>query len=155
MVFAPVIVLAVCRNPLTGRSDGYDSLDGPGMLFTMACYGALVFLAAERQIARAFPSWASRGLFYIGERSYTIYLLHFPCMVVGWVILVVTRPEWTSLAFTYAWAQPVATALLLVPLTEISYRFVEGPGSELGGRLASRWREMSSGPIAATVGDPS
>src|SRR5882757_11134669 len=101
------------------------------MLFTATCYGTAVLLGSQSLLLSALPRWLARSMFIVGERSYTIYLLHFPCMLVGWTLLVAVRPEWTMHPWTYAWAQPLASALLLVPLTEFSYRCLELPGTAL------------------------
>jgi peptidoglycan/LPS O-acetylase OafA/YrhL len=84
-------------------------------------------------------------------------------MLLAWVLLVFVRPEWTMSAWAYAFSQPVATALFLVPITELSYRYVELPWNRVGPMvagwitesytantvdLASAWRANRQAPEA-------
>lgn len=66
---------------------------------------------------------------WVGERSYGIYLWHWP-------ILLVTRPG-ADLPWTGAWVQVARVALVLV-VAEASYRYVEVPVRR--GALAAWWR---------------
>jgi peptidoglycan/LPS O-acetylase OafA/YrhL len=136
----PVVVLAFCRSPLVPASGNGDSLMGIGMPLAMVSFGALVFLASRGCLSKPMPLWLARGLIVIGDRSYTLYLLHFPCMLLGWVLLVFARPEWTISAWSYSFTQPVATAMFLVPLTELTYRYVELPWNRVGPMVAG-WIE--------------
>ncbi len=106
------------------------------MLLAMACSGVVVLLGSRGQLSRLLPSPIIRALLAIGNRSYTIYLLHFPCMLLAWILLVSLRPAWTMNAWLFALTQPIATALFLIPLTELSYRSVELPWNATGHAIA-------------------
>jgi peptidoglycan/LPS O-acetylase OafA/YrhL len=137
----PVAILALCRSPFEVPPAFADSLEGFGMLATLACFGGLVLLGAAGQLSRNSSRRMARVILAMGDRSYTIYLLHFPCMVAGWILLVLMAPAtWTLNRWAYAFAQPVATALLLVPLVELSYRYVELPWNAVGPVAAGRVR---------------
>ena len=71
---------------------------------------------------------------WLGERSYSIYLWHFP------IILAVYERGPLALpapADGYAWRLPLVLLLTLVVAT-VSYRLIERPGMEYGRTLAQR-----------------
>ena len=102
--------------------------------------------------------WSANRVFgYLGERSYSLYLLH-PV-----VILRLKEP----LQAAYAWLTPllgpwaffVCALLLLLPLlaaTEAAYRLIEVPGIRWGRRVNRRLRtpvtaEEGGAPMVPTV----
>lgn len=91
----------------------------------------------------------SRGLVYVGKRSYAMYLWHFPA---SWWIDA-HRPEW-------AWpAQAVIVVAVAVVMAEVSWRLVERPakrwasgrGGEPGGVEAGHLRTGQSASDEADV----
>jgi peptidoglycan/LPS O-acetylase OafA/YrhL len=143
----PIVILSLCRSPLAASPSGPDYLDGAGMLVTAPCYLALVMLAVGGNVSRALPRALNRLLFMVGERSYTIYLLHFPAMVVAWVMIVAVHVAWTENAWAYAVAQVVATLVVLLPATEMVYRLLELRSIETGAAVVAAWRRWRS-PLA-------
>jgi peptidoglycan/LPS O-acetylase OafA/YrhL len=143
----PIFMLSLCRSPLSAAPSGPDYLDGAGMLLTAPCYLALVMLAIGGNVSRALPGALNRLLFMVGERSYTIYLLHFPAMVVAWVMIVIVHAAWAESALAYAVAQVVATLVVLVPATEIVYRHLELRSIAIGSAVVAAWRRWRS-PVA-------
>jgi peptidoglycan/LPS O-acetylase OafA/YrhL len=136
----PIVILSLCRAPLDATASVPDHLEGAGMLVTALCYLALVMLAVGGNVSRALPSAVSKLLFMVGERSYTIYLLHFPVMVVAWVMIVAVHASWAENAGVYAIAQVVATLVVLVPVTELVYRHLELRSIEMGASVVAGWR---------------
>jgi peptidoglycan/LPS O-acetylase OafA/YrhL len=145
----PIVGLALCRSPLTAAPPGPDYLDGVGMLLTAPCYLALVTLAIGGNVSRALPGALNRLLFMVGERSYTIYLLHFPAMVVAWAMIVAVHAAWAENAWAYAIVQVVATLLILAPATEVVYRLLELRSIEVGATVVAAWRRWRSPLILA------
>jgi peptidoglycan/LPS O-acetylase OafA/YrhL len=100
-------------------------------------------------------SWLGRGLEsrvlrWVGVRSYSIYLWHWPIAVVSRPTIDTTMPIWLD--------QTIRVALTLL-LSDLTYRFVEQPGRRLGlggfaASLAARIRSLrrSPRPWAAGVG---
>jgi peptidoglycan/LPS O-acetylase OafA/YrhL len=86
--------------------------------------------AAFRFVAPAFESRLAR---YMGERSYSVYVLHFPILfgllAVGARFL---HSQWQVCAWLALTAPP-----LVLAASALSYRFVERPGIALGHRLAT------------------
>jgi peptidoglycan/LPS O-acetylase OafA/YrhL len=129
-------VLMVCRGQLDGARH-QDSLVGFGMVVALATFGTLVVVASRGALGLLLPRGLAHFMVAVGDRSYTLYLLHYPCMLISWVLLVALRANWVFLPWNYAWAQVVSTALFLIPLTELCYRYVELPWSARG-RVAGR-----------------
>ncbi len=136
----PIAILALCPSPLAATAPGPDYLNGIGMLLAAPCYLALVMLAVGGNVARALPRAVNKLLFLVGERSYTIYLLHFPAMVVAWVLIVAIHAAWAENAWTYAVVQVVVTLVVLVPTTEAVYQLLELRSIEAGAVVVSAWR---------------
>jgi peptidoglycan/LPS O-acetylase OafA/YrhL len=146
LILLPIVILSFCRSPLDASPPGPDYLEGAGMLFTALCYLALVALAAGGNVSRALPKAVGKLFFRIGERSYTIYLLHFPAMVVAWVVIVNVNIAWAENAWIYAIVQVVATLAILLPVTEMIYRLVELRSIDAGASLVAAWRRRHSMP---------
>jgi peptidoglycan/LPS O-acetylase OafA/YrhL len=144
----PMVILSLCRSPLDATASDPDYLEGAGMLLTALCYLALVMLAVGGNVSRALPGAVSKLLFMVGERSYTIYLLHFPVMVVAWVMIVAVHAAWAENAGAYAIAQVVATLAVLIPVTELVYRHLELRSIEIGATVVARWRRRSTVALA-------
>lgn len=103
---------------------------------------AIVFsILCASQAAR--PSWlfANQFLEYAGERSFSIYLLH-P------LVIVYLKPLYLS---AYSYMIPtigdyayficlVIVLSILIPLAELTYRFIEVPGIRFGSKLNKRRR---------------
>lgn len=94
---------------------------------------ALVVAARPHELP---PNPLSRVSTWLGERSYSIYLWHFPI-----ILAVYERGPLTALpaAGGYAWRLPAIVVLTLV-FAAVSYSTIERPGMEWGRRLAGRVR---------------
>lgn len=114
-----------------------------GGLFTVLC----VWLTVR---PLRLLNWAP--IQYLGERSYSLYLIHFP-------VLLLLKP---FTAFVYYTLQPyvgpwavgvavMATYLPTIALSAITYRLIESPGMNLGKRLNSYLDRSSSGRSADAV----
>lgn len=97
----------------------------PGMLALVPTMGAALVLAANRQDS---PWTRNPVAQWLGTRSYSVYLWHWP-LVVG-------------LSYLGRFEQPLWTAgavLLTLLLGEVSYRWVEVPTRQALGRLQFRY----------------
>lgn len=137
LIIAPVIVVAFCRSPLQAAT-GPDFLDGVGFLAVQAFYVLLVACAIGGVLSAKRRGRLYRLFYAIGERSYTIYVIQFACIALAWLGIVSVDASITSNAWSYAVVQPIATFVILVPVTEVIYRLVEMPLNRYGHRLASR-----------------
>lgn len=114
--------------------------------------GALVVAPVVRQWSGT-PPWRAldlRPLHWIGERSYSLYLLHF--MVVNFVVKHFGLQDHLSL-WPQWWAVTAITLLIAIPASALTYRYVERPF--LQRRLP--WRSDPQADAAAhqaTAGEP-
>lgn len=109
-----------------------------GLVFpvTGALFGLLVLLAANQM---AFPKEGGRfrkAMLFCGDRSYTIYVFHYPAMAVAWLAIDRFFPMAFSSAVAYGCTQAVVTVLILLPFCDLVYRKIELPLSEYGRRLS-------------------
>ena len=106
--------------------------------FLVLSVGTAALVAAisqpETQLSRLF-AWAP--LRWVGERSYGIYLWHWP-------VFLVTRPG-LDLPWDGSWLL-AARIGLVVGIAELSYRYVEMPIRH--GALARAWRSWTQRPAA-------
>jgi peptidoglycan/LPS O-acetylase OafA/YrhL len=129
------------------------------MLISQWCYLLLVLIAAHNKMLPAARSAGAMVLKYFGNRSYTMYLLHMPLIAATWYIMYMlptfydqSRPDsppitpeiwaWLGKPSTcrYGLVQALLVSVLLLPLTELVYRYVEMPLTSFGRRLAKRTR---------------
>ena len=105
-----------------------------GLALTAVLTGVVILGATGRS------SWLGRALDvaplrWVGERSYGLYLWHWPVLV----LLQAAYPD--AVAW---WALPAAALLLTVAAAALSYRYVERPIRRSGFRAALRW--LTAGP---------
>lgn len=92
-----------------------------------------------------------RPLRWVGERSYGIYLWHWPVFV----LLAAVLPAWQSDA-TLAWVLGGIALAITVAAAALSYRFVESPFRRVGFRRATRswaigWRRSRQAALASAT----
>lgn len=107
---------------------GYD------FLVMLVMVPALVMAAHPGEFA---PSPLRSVSTWLGERSYSIYLWHFPL-----ILSVYERGPLRHLpaAGGYAWRLPLILSLTLV-VASVSYAAIERPGMEWGRRIAQHFRQ--------------
>jgi peptidoglycan/LPS O-acetylase OafA/YrhL len=121
------------------------------LLFTVYDFGLMVMLLPALLLAARPQQFAASPLrsvtTWLGERSYSIYLWHFPI-----VLAIYERGPFKRLPPEdgYWWRLPMILVLTLVFAT-VSYQLVERPGMEWGRRLAKR---VSAGRPARTSKEP-
>jgi peptidoglycan/LPS O-acetylase OafA/YrhL len=104
----------------------------------------------ERAFAWKGPIY--RSMIWLGERSYSVYLFHFPVMAAIWFGLVrFASPIWTAEPLHYGIAQTALALLIVLPLSSWSLRWVENPAR----RLHWRRKTSSTAPKAALAADVS
>lgn len=99
------------------------------------CYGAaftLMIFAVARLAGRT--GLAARALDALGRQSYSIYLVHYPIIVIVAMLLATARsPALGPLAFLLSLAGTLAASLII-------YRLIEQPAIAWGRRLTARTR---------------
>ncbi len=140
-----IVALVTCslmfvRHPLSSATTAYDSLNGIGMLITLA---GCVFLVACGSVGAFSKSGAFRSLRHVlvrlGDVSYTVYLLHFPVMIVAWILINEYVPNAFSSPLYYGFVQLLLVILILFPVTRIVYREIELVGIDLGDKILEKF----------------
>jgi peptidoglycan/LPS O-acetylase OafA/YrhL len=114
-----------------------------GGLLVCSLATALVIAATATTVApRLARPLTLRALRYLGERSYGIYLWHWPVMV-GFGV--------AKAPLSASWRRVGAIAITLV-VAEVSYRIVEQPIRRRGlAVFGSRWRPLLGAAVVTTV----
>jgi len=99
----------------------------------IAAAGLIQALTQPGRLSRAFSVWP---LVWIGEISFSIYLLHM------FVIRLVS--QWSIGPMLSGWC----ALLLSIAMAACTYRMIERPGIEAGRRLARRWRSEPAANLA-------
>jgi peptidoglycan/LPS O-acetylase OafA/YrhL len=81
-----------------------------------------------------------KAINWVGDRSYTIYLLHFPILALVWFGIVAVAAPIASQTWPYGIVQALAGLTLIFILAEIAYRVVEAPAIRFGARLINARR---------------
>lgn len=136
----PIMIIALCRGSEIASSRGPNYRDGVGMLAVGLSFASLVALGVAGAVSAALPRPLCRLLAAIGDRSYTIYVLHLPCMVVAWVATFMVNEAWVRSVRTFAIPQVMLALAILVPATELVHRRVERRWIGGGAGVAARWR---------------
>lgn len=140
LLVIPLVILSLCNSSLV--TPKYNSQVGIGFLACILFFTALITIAATDSL-----HWHHRiksVLLAIGERSYTIYLIHFPCMALAWLMIYTVNPIWAARPLIYGVLQATVTILLLTPLTWAMYRWIEKPSQHLGARIINGWRRREA-----------
>lgn len=136
LLLLPLCLAAISEDPLQLRPPFIEAVTLP---FMCLCFTAVVVLASGNA---AFPS--SRGTIYrtmlwIGDRSYSIYLFHFPVMALTWMIeFWATPPAVMASPFAFGLIQAAIALPITMLLADLSYRLVETPWTQVGSALARR-----------------
>jgi peptidoglycan/LPS O-acetylase OafA/YrhL len=101
-----------------------------GMLFTVVVAMATIEPKYRKE------NRSHKLLVWIGNRSYSLYLFHWPVVVLIAVMVQAFTPwMWYVNPLVYTGVQFVALFALSVPLAALCFTFVEGPGQRLGSFL--------------------
>ena len=99
----------------------------------------IVALAAGRPPRAPDHTGTYRVLVWLGNRSYSMYLYHFPVMaLVWWAISVLAPWVFQHDPLLYGGVQAVATLAVTIFLADATYRYVEVPWGRIGERLSDR-----------------
>lgn len=136
---------------LTVVTPGQGAATFPGMLVAASVLAAVAIAGAVRAGSPLGRVLDAAPLRWIGERSFGIYLWHWPLVVLLTVATTRTSPDA---------AVPLEIGVLTLAITlvvaEVSYRFIEQPVRRLGfrGSLRAVGRALRGGParrLAATA----
>ncbi len=136
---AGVVGLVLSALLMLGLSEYTGWLYRGGFLVTSLVF-ALVVAAATHPASPLGPALDNPIMRWVGQRSYGIYLFHWP-------IFLVTRPG-QDLPWDGLWVQAVRIALVLA-VAELSYRYVEVPVRR--GTFPTGWLNRRAVALAAVL----
>jgi peptidoglycan/LPS O-acetylase OafA/YrhL len=128
LLFFPFLFAGIAEGPLHGDSFKLVVAVYPTLL---VCFSGAIFMATHETAVTSL-SWLKTALRFLGERSYSIYVLHFPVMVIAWMIF--SASHGTHFSAT----QFVLVVAICVPLASFVFKYIEIPMTDLGHRLAER-----------------
>ena len=125
-------------------------LDGVTMPVAGPLLTVLVASAARNSSPSAGPLY--HAMVWLGDRSYSMYLFHFPVMALIWLGVGKSIP-W--IFFAGPWAYPALQAVLTYGITiflaDLTYRYIEVPYTAVGDGLSERyvrWLQQREEPAA-------
>ncbi len=143
-VAVAMLALAGFRHPLAATAAGARNwLELLGYPFALLGFAWALAAAAEAADAGVGRTVLGRAMLWLGDRSYSLYLLHFPVLALLWMALWLAAPGVTNLPWSYAMVQAVLGGALCCAAAAWCYRWVERPGISLAGRLLRRGRALS------------
>jgi peptidoglycan/LPS O-acetylase OafA/YrhL len=145
LLLLPLVAASLSEGPFAPH---HPILTGLVLPFAAVCFGLLVLLAANDLALPRTRGWLYRLMTYLGDRSYTLYLFHFPIMALVWCLMFVCAPWLFAGVLRYGVAQLLLTLAILLPLVEVVYRCVERPLTARGRRLAGKVRIVPGDPPA-------
>jgi peptidoglycan/LPS O-acetylase OafA/YrhL len=124
--------------------DGQTAFPAPAALPVVLGTAALIAAGETATPARVLAPLRLRPLTFIGDISYSLYLWHFPLLIIATALCPGAVGIWVSLA-------------LLGPFASLTYRFVEVPFRDRAGRVADlgsrgvhlRWGVATLGIVGA------
>ncbi|HEX7307158.1 acyltransferase [Lentzea sp.] len=136
----PVAQLAVCLGfacvhlsvkPIAGFLDGINGIPGHVLVIPVYALATAVLLTALVAPGPATTVLSARPMQFVGERSYSLYLVQTIAATVIWFF-------WPRLA---GLGQAVVVTALALALASVLYKVVEIPMINLGRRVIARGRE--------------
>ncbi|MGN6218986.1 MAG: acyltransferase family protein [Microbacterium sp.] len=139
-VVALVGIVVIASLPTAGSTAAF-----PGALLGASVLSAVAITAGVWPGAAFGRAIDVPPMRWIGDRSYGIYLWHWPLLVVAMAVL-------QGATTTAVVPVPIGLGVLVVTLaaSALSYRYVETPVRRIGFRASTRalWRRLQGGPRA-------
>jgi peptidoglycan/LPS O-acetylase OafA/YrhL len=143
---------------LVGLSEDVLSTGPKTMLYGFATpvmgisFAALLYLARSDSAFRGKESPVYYALNWLGDRSYSLYLLHLPVMGFVWMLFFWFAPWVYNGVVTYGVAQAVMVVPLAIFAAHLSFEYVERPAQNFGKQLLKTMSfDHGSSPIAERV----
>jgi peptidoglycan/LPS O-acetylase OafA/YrhL len=117
------------------------------------CFTLLVALASGRSAGSAKQIGTYHVLVWLGDRSYSMYLFHFPVMALVWWGIVTLTPSLFYVGpIWYGLVQATLTFAMTIFLADLTYRYVELPWNGVGERISDRiiGRDAPEAQVAAS-----
>lgn len=110
------------------------------IVFGIVFFGVLKIASRDQNILSIHPVIDSI-IEYLGSRSYSLYVLHFPALAIIWMPI----NKFASFIFYinpiyYGLVQLILFILIGVPMAEIAFRYIERPGMALGEFIINKYK---------------
>ncbi len=115
-----------------------ELLGYPAALVGFSWAVAVAATMADHGVGR---SVVGRLMLWLGDRSYSLYLVHFPILALVWIGLWLTDLRLVAQPWTYGPVQAVLGIGLSALVADACFRWVERPGIDFGSRLL-RWHAI-------------
>jgi peptidoglycan/LPS O-acetylase OafA/YrhL len=133
LLIVPLIVVSLSEGVLDAGPK--PMLHGFATPLIGISFAALLYLARSDSAFAGKERSGYRALTWTGDRSYSLYLLHFPVMAMVWILYLWFAPWVFSGPITYGFAQAMAAIPLASIAAHFSFEYVERPAQRLGQRL--------------------
>jgi peptidoglycan/LPS O-acetylase OafA/YrhL len=118
---------------------GADANAAAYLQHLVEAFAAAVLVGSVAVAARTWSALGNRAAVWLGEISYSLYVIHFPVLVLA---IAATARLWHGPWAAHTWAAPFVTLLLVFPasvlLSIFLYRSIEKPAIEAGKKLSFR-----------------
>jgi peptidoglycan/LPS O-acetylase OafA/YrhL len=147
-LIVPLVLTSVSEGALDKNS---RMLHGFTFPIANVMFAILVLSCARNSAFPGKNGWFYKALSCVGDRSYTIYLFHYPMMLLAWTIFYfLTKHNLVFFDFRsfhpvyYGVFQIITVSILLIPFGEFVYKKIEIPFAQYGRSLAVRILESSA-----------
>jgi peptidoglycan/LPS O-acetylase OafA/YrhL len=135
----PIIFCAYCESPLASKTTHLTAFGYP---LANLCFLIAIAIAAMNLGFKGVGKKGYQFLTGVGERSYTIYLLHFPIFIIGWYALQQLAPNRAfSSDLSYGFYQLIVFLIITIPVVELVYRYLEIPWIERGKLFTKKYQQ--------------
>lgn len=112
-----------------------------GYLISGVCFFVVLKIASLDKNLFTIHPLIDRFIEYLGSRSYSIYVLHFPALVVIWMIINQLFPSIFYMnPIYYGVAQITLFIIIGIPLAEISFTYIEQPAINMGAFMIKKYQ---------------
>ena len=137
MVSLPFLSLMAFRSPLPIiQPNSHDWLEIIGYPLTLLGFTWAIAAAAVMDDEGVGSSPSGRAMLWLGDRSYSLYLIHFPLFALVWMAFYETNLSLVSNPWIYSLAQFAIGLPLILWIAELCFRHIEQPGIRLGSALS-------------------
>ena len=151
-VCIPFLSLMAFRHPYPPvQPHSRDWLEIIGYPICLLGFTWAIAAAATIEDSRIGSSWAGRAMLWLGDRSYSLYLVHFPIFALLWMCFYEIDLSLVSNPWIYSPMQFAVGLALTLWVADFCFRWIEKPGIRLGARLFGAPGSLPPSP--ATTGD--